>query len=77
MSMKGGRFRTFSGGESGKPGKPIEGVLDMAGLDRSAGSIRGGFEAALREMVDGTGETTGGLNEKFECVFQQAIQCEG
>jgi len=63
----------FSEGDGGKPGQPVEGVLDMGGADGSAGRASGLFEGALSEVIDGTGQPVGGLDEEFERVVLKRV----
>ena len=60
-------------GDGGKPGQPVEGALDMGGADGSAGRTSGLFEGALGEMIDGTGQPVGGLDEQFERVVLKRV----
>ena len=45
----------------------------MGGADGSAGRASGLFERALGEMIDGTGQPVGGLNEQFERVVLKRV----
>ena len=60
-------------GDGGQPGQPIESVLDMGGADGSAGRASGLFEGALGEMIDGTRQPVGGLDEQFERVVLKRV----
>jgi hypothetical protein len=60
-------------GDGGQPGQLIESVLDMGGADGSAGRASGLFERALGEMIDGTRQPVGGLDEQFERVVLKRV----
>jgi len=60
-------------GDGGKPGQPVEGALDMGGADGSAGRPSGLLQGALSEMIDGTGQPVGGLDEEFERVVLKRV----
>jgi len=63
----------FSEGDGGKPGQPVEGLLDMEGADGSAGRASGLFEGTLGEMIEGTRQPVGGLDEKFERIVLKRV----
>lgn len=63
----------FSEGDGGKPGQPVEGLLDVDGANGSASRASGLFDGALGEMIDGTGQSVGGLDEQFERVVLKRV----
>ena len=63
----------FSEGDGGTPGQPVEGLLDMEGADESAGRASGLFEGTLGEMIEGTRQPVGGLDEKFERIVLKRV----
>ncbi len=45
----------------------------MEGANGSAGRASGLFDGALGEVIDGTGQPVGGLNEQFERVVLKRV----